>query len=191
MEECQASGKLKFGFMWHPPNVLNVGIKFRLLFQCCIFYPPPRFVWVLTCIILLWCRGHWERIITLEDPNLEGNEGKKSDSQAYTLEGERGRAEGRQRQSENKLLLIQLSWSWPGPLHFKAALSENKIRQAKAILFPNKLHYSAKYLYWISFRQSFSIQCHSTNLTFKRSFYWWCVMQALTFLKKIFLMEKN
>lgn len=59
---------------------LNVGIKFRLLFQYCIFYPHPLPSCHESsdlCVILFVMQRTLEKIIALEDPSLEGNEGKK------------------------------------------------------------------------------------------------------------------
>lgn len=136
MEECQASKSQKFS-LCDISKCLNVGIKFRLLFQYCIFYPPPS----PSCHESSWPMCHpfvMQRTlekIALEDPSLEGNEGKKEVRFPGLYFGGRGRAEGGQSGHRKQTSFNTVVLGWPGPLHFKSTLSENKLWQLKSHLF--------------------------------------------------------
>lgn len=88
---------------------LNVGNKFRLFLQFCIFYSPPPGCHMSSdlCVVTLWHRGHWREVEpwkggeSLRVSLLGGREGRG---------WYRARPEGKWEVPENKLLLAQLAW---------------------------------------------------------------------------------
>ena len=155
--------------MWHL-QVFKCWHQIQVAFSKLYILPTPlpklsREFWPIYPFVM---QRTLERIIDLEDPSLEGSQGKKEVRFSGLYFGGReeeqrvGKDGHRKQTSFNTVVL-----GWPGPLHFKAALSKNRLWQAKAIC--SRINFITLLNILTGFRLNpviLTSMLHSANLTF-------------------------